>query len=95
MLSTVDSRDLETYARLRSFGYDVLLISPDPVDYIARTLSLTEINALAIRAARVERIIYLKQLMKMGIQVINWQVNQPLETIINKTTRNFTRRRNI
>jgi uncharacterized protein (DUF58 family) len=95
MFSPVDSRDLETYARLRSVGYDILLISPDPVDYAARTLPLTEINTLAIRAARVERIIKLKRLMKMGVQVIDWQVNQSLETTINKVARNFTRRRNI
>jgi len=95
MLSTVDSRDLETYARLRSFGYDVLLISPDPVEYAARTLPLTDINTLAVRAARVERIVRLKQLVKMGIQVINWQVNQPLETIINKAGGNIPHRRNV
>lgn len=95
MFSVLDSRDLETYARLRSFGYDVLLISPDPVDYISRMLPQTEINALAVRAARVERIIHLKQLMKMGVQVIDWQVNQPLEAIINRTAGYLAHRRNI
>lgn len=95
MFSTLDFRDLETYARLRSFGYDVLLISPDPVDYISRMLPLTGINTLAVRAARVERIIHLKRLMKMGVQVIDWQVNQSLEAIIQKTTRSLVYRRNI
>jgi uncharacterized protein (DUF58 family) len=95
MFSALDSRDSETYARLRSFGYDVLLISPDPVDYVSRMLPQTEINALAVRAARVERIVHLKRLTKMGVQVIDWQVNQPLEAIINATTRNLAHRRNI
>ena len=93
MLSTVDSQDLETYARLRSYGYDVLLISPDPVEYAARIFPQTEIKALAIRVARVERTNQLEQLLKLGIQVINWQVDQPFEKIIQRTTRYFSHRR--
>jgi uncharacterized protein (DUF58 family) len=95
MFSPVTPRDLGTYARLRSFGYDILLISPDSVDYSARTLPATEINALAVRAARVERIILLKRLIKMGVQVIDWQIDRPLGTVFNEVAGNFTRRRNI
>lgn len=95
IFSTVDSRDLETYARLRAFGYDVLLISPDPVDYAARMLPKTEITTLATRAARVERVIQLKRLLKLGVYVIDWQVNQPLETIVHKAARHLMHRRNI
>ena len=95
ILSTVDPRDLETYARLRAFGYDVLLISPDPVDFAARMLPLTEVNTLAFRAARVERVIQLKRLLKLGVNVIDWQVNQPLEKIVRRTARHFNHRRNV
>jgi len=95
ILSTVDPRDLETYARLRAFGYDVLLISPDPVDFTARTLPLTEVNTLASRAARVERVIQLKRLLKLGVNVIDWQVNQPLEKIVRRTARHLNHRRNV
>lgn len=95
IFSPVDFRDLETYARLRALGYDVLLISPDPVDYAAGSLPLTEINALAIRAARLERVIQLKRLLKLGVKVINWQINNPLEIVVHKTARYFLHRRNI
>lgn len=95
IFSTVDSRDLDIYARLISFGYEVLLISPDPVDFAARMSPTTEINTLAFRAARVERVIQLKQLLKMGVKVIDWQVDKPLETIIHKTTVKMGHRRNI
>jgi uncharacterized protein (DUF58 family) len=95
MISAVDSRDLETYARLRAFGYDVLLISPDPVDYAARMLPVTEINALAIRAARVERAIQLKRLLKMGVEVIDWQVTKSLDATIQDSARHMIYRRNI
>jgi uncharacterized protein (DUF58 family) len=95
MISMVDSRDLEAYATLRAFGYDVLLISPDPVEYSARKLPQTKLNNLAVRAARVERALPLNQLSKMGVTVIDWQVNQSLETILQKTNRRMNHRRNI
>jgi uncharacterized protein (DUF58 family) len=94
IFSTVNPRDLDIYARLLSFGYEVLLISPDPVDYASRMLPQTQTNSLAVRAARVERNIQLKKLLKMGVQVIDWPVNQPLETIIRKTTLKMGHRRN-
>ena len=93
IFSTVDSDDLATYARLRASGYDVLLISPDPVDYAAQSLPPTNMNILASRAARVERIIRLKRLMKLGIMVIDWQVDKPLEPLINNAARPFVHRR--
>ena len=88
-------RDQEAYARLRAFGYEVLLISPDPVDFASRGLPATEINLLALRAARVERVIQLKQLLNLGVNVINWQVIQPLETALRKSTRHFVHTDNI
>ena len=72
IFSSLDSRDQEAYARLRAFGYEVLLISPDPVDFATRRLLQTQTNTLASRAARVERVIQLKRLLKLGIKVIDW-----------------------
>lgn len=95
ILSSVDSRDLETYARLRAYGYEVLLISPNPVDFSARKLPTTEINSLAIRAARIERVIMLQRLLKLGIEVIDWQVNESFEMAMNKVTEQWIHRRNI
>ena len=95
MISTLNSRDLETYTRLRAYGYDVLLISPNPVDYAARRLPVTQINNLAVRAARIERAIQLKRLLDMGIDVIDWQITIPLDAIIRVRARYMVHRRNI
>jgi uncharacterized protein (DUF58 family) len=95
IFSTVDLRDLETYVRLRAFGYEVLLISPDPVDFTFRALPLTKVNRMAFRAARVERVIQLKHLMKLGVIVIDWQVAIPLETVLHETMQRLSHRRNI
>ena len=95
MFSIVDPRDFETYARLRSFGYEILLISPNPVEYAARTLPLSETNSLAIRTAQVERTLQLKQLLRLGIQVVDWQVSEPFEKIVRETARHLSHRRNV
>jgi uncharacterized protein (DUF58 family) len=95
IFSTVDARDQEAYARLRAFGYEVLLISPDAVDFTAQRLPQTQTNTLASRAARVERVIQLKRLLKLGIKVIDWQVSQPLEPLIRDLAMQVTYTRNI
>jgi uncharacterized protein (DUF58 family) len=94
IFSTVDSRDQDTYAKLRAYGYDVLLISPDPVDFTSRMLPQNEINTLAFRAARVERVIQLKRLLKMGVNIIDWQVNKPLEPLVRDTAKQMRKSRN-
>jgi uncharacterized protein (DUF58 family) len=89
IFSTVDARDLDAYARLRAYGYDVLLISPDPVDFTSRLLPAAEVHNLAFRAARAERIIQLKRLLKMGVKVVDWQVDIPLDTVVHETARHY------
>lgn len=85
ILSTLDQRDPEGYARLRSFGYDVLLISPDPVEYDFRKHPASTRGELAYRAARVERIVLLERLVDMGIKVANWSVDMPLDPILHES----------
>ena len=93
IFSTVDTRDQDTYAQLRACGYDVLLISPDPVDFTSRMLPQNEINTLAFRAARVERVIQLKRLLKMGINIVDWQVNKPLEPLVRDASKQMRKTR--
>jgi len=85
VFSSVEARDLEVYARLRSFGYDVLLISPDPIDLSSKSRN---VSRLATRIARVERGILLNQLMSRGVKVIDWKIEEPLE----KALRDFLER---
>lgn len=95
VLSNLGVYDLETYAQFRGLGYEVLLISPDPVDYIQRTLPPTQISDWAVRAARIERRVQLKQIMKLGVKVIDWQVDKPLEFVVRKATRYLVSRGNL
>lgn len=95
VLSTLGPQDEKTYARLRSFGYDVLLISPDPVHAISQELPPSRVNELAVRAARIERTIQLKNLIKLGVQVIDWNITEPFEKILRTATGPSARRQNV
>jgi uncharacterized protein (DUF58 family) len=95
IFSTAAIEDLKTYSMLMSFGYDVILISPNPIEYIAQRLPASNINTMAVRAARLERAALLRKLLRLGVRVIDWQVDQPLETILNQAKTNFSRRRNL
>jgi uncharacterized protein (DUF58 family) len=95
VISNMDGRDLQAYAQLRAFGYNVQLISPDPVDYEARTPQHASSDSLGLRAAKIERIAYLKRLLQLGVKVIDWKVDQPLDTAMQAATRHDQPRRRL
>lgn len=82
LISPLDSRDRQVFQQLQAAGYQVLLLSPDPVDFFLRRTPSDRATSLAGQAARLERFLLLKQLMRSGIQVINWQVDRPLNETI-------------
>lgn len=82
LVSPLSPNDLETIKRFRSEGYQVLVVSPDPVQFIAHNRSKRVISPYAIRTARIERTLLLWKLRKMGVEVVNWDVENPLEKIL-------------
>lgn len=95
ILSSVTASDLPTYARLRSLGYDVLLISPDPVRYGAAKPKSSELGRRAFRLARVERIAILESLLKLGVQVLDWKVDTSLDAMLQAMSMSAGVRRNL
>lgn len=89
MISSLGNRDLPAYQRLCAGGYQVILISPDPVEYAAKKMPAAQINALAFRASKIERYIRLSQLVSMGVQVVDWPVDQSLNSIIHESFSNI------
>jgi uncharacterized protein (DUF58 family) len=82
VISPLSGQDLPAFRRLRAFGYQVLLLSPDPVRYEARSLPAGRATDLALQAARLERSLQLLRLRQMGVEVIEWQVDQPLAKVL-------------
>ena len=79
VISPLRQRDFSAIARLRADGYQVLLVSPDPVRFASRT-KIGRLASLAVRSARLERAALLWRIRELGVQVIDCQVDQPFLT---------------
>jgi uncharacterized protein (DUF58 family) len=80
MISPLIGSDVPAFTQLRACGYEVLLVSPDPVDFEARALGVVE--DLPHQIARVERAISLRKLQHMGVRVLDWKVDHPFEPLV-------------
>jgi uncharacterized protein (DUF58 family) len=83
MVSPLLSADLPALSQLRSFGYDLMLVSPDPVDFEAREMGIH--GSLAWELAHVERALLLRKLQRLGIRVLDWPVDRPFEPLVRTT----------
>lgn len=82
LVSPLCADDPPVLTRLRARGYQVLVISPDPVDFEAQSLQESETKALAARIARAQRSLWINTLQRVGIPVVNWPVDHPLDTTV-------------
>jgi uncharacterized protein (DUF58 family) len=60
--------DFPVIARLLASGYQVLVVSPDPVKFASQRTH----HPLAVRAAAVERAALLWRIRELGVQVLDW-----------------------
>jgi uncharacterized protein (DUF58 family) len=82
VVSALTSADRSLFQRLRAYGYQAFLISPDPLAFAAPILARDDIGRLATRAASIERHIWLKEIAQLRVPVIDWQVDQPLFPLV-------------
>jgi uncharacterized protein (DUF58 family) len=82
IISSTTSADWPLFLRLRAYGYQVLLVSPDPIDFAYPTLSEDVTNHLAVRTARLERRLRLNNISQLQIPVVDWRVSQPLFPLV-------------
>jgi uncharacterized protein (DUF58 family) len=87
IISPLMSGDWRLFRRLRAYGYQVLLISPDPLDYARHILPTDLDSRLATRLTRLERQIEINQIAQLWIPVIDWQVGQPLAPLVRNALR--------
>ncbi len=79
LISPLLASDVPLLVSLRLSGYQVMVISPDPVTFEARGLGDRDSVKLAARIARIEREIVLRRLRHASIQVVNWNTALPFE----------------
>jgi uncharacterized protein (DUF58 family) len=82
LISPLCPDDWGYLVRLRARGYQLLVISPDPVSFEARTSGPDPIWELAMRVARLERTLLLRRVRQAGIQVVDWQVDMPFDQVV-------------
>ncbi len=76
LVSPLQPGDAPPILHMRAHGYEVLIISPDPVAFEASILGPGA--NLAARIARVERQALLQRLLMAGVRIVDWNVDIPL-----------------
>ena len=85
MISPLMEDDLRPLIRLRAQGYDVLVISPDPVKFELAHLPASNPDVeLAGRILRMERTVLLQRLQRANIHVIDWDVKEPFDLVVKR-----------
>jgi uncharacterized protein (DUF58 family) len=82
LISPLCPADPPMLTRLRARGYQLMVISPDPISFETQFLKPDKAVDLAVRIARLERVLLLRQLRRAGIQVVDWQVDRPFDQAV-------------
>jgi uncharacterized protein (DUF58 family) len=82
LISPLVPEDQGPLIQLRAHGYQVLVISPDPVTYESTRLSQESEVLMAARLVRLERQLLLRRLLRAGIQVVDWDTSQPFDQLV-------------
>jgi uncharacterized protein (DUF58 family) len=83
IVSPLAAHDMEAFMRLRSEGYSILLISPDPLGLERLQMDAEDGQAvLAERLAVLERQLLLSRLVALGVVVVNWPLEKTLEQVM-------------
>jgi uncharacterized protein (DUF58 family) len=82
LISPLSNSDPPVLVQLLSHGYEIIIISPDPVSFEANNMPADKNVEFAFRLARLERVLLLRQLSKYGVTIIDWPVDRPLQNVL-------------
>jgi len=88
MVSPLTNRDWSLFPRLKMQGYQVVLISPNPINFTSQYMAINNSDKefhLALRAAAYERQLLIRNILRLEIPVIDWKVDQPLSPLVRHT----------
>lgn len=84
MISPLHEDDLMPLVQLRAQGYQVLVISPNPVKFELAYLPKTRNVELAGRVVAMERTLLLQKVRRAGIQLLDWNVSEPFDHVVKR-----------
>jgi uncharacterized protein (DUF58 family) len=82
LVSPLHEDDLKPLVQLRAQGYQVLVVSPNPVKFEISYLPKTRSVSLAGRVIQMERVLLLQRIQRAGIQVLDWDVAVPFDQVV-------------
>ncbi|HJQ15346.1 MAG TPA: hypothetical protein VJ830_11410, partial [Anaerolineales bacterium] len=84
LVSPLSEDDLQPLVHLRAQGYEVMVVSPNPVRFELSYLPANEMNQLAGRVVHMERILLLQKMGRAGIHVLDWDVSEPFDLFVKR-----------
>ena len=84
LVSPLTNDDLMPLVQLRAQGYQVLVVSPDPVKFELSYLPRNPTVNLAARVIHIERTLLLKRIQRASIQVLDWNVAEPFDLVVKR-----------
>jgi uncharacterized protein (DUF58 family) len=82
LVSSLLHDDLKIVVQLRARGYQVMVISPDPVKFERELLPASAEVDIAARIIRMERDLLIRRLERAGVQVIEWDVSRRFDQAV-------------
>jgi len=84
-VSPLTTEDLKPLVQLRAQGYDVLVVSPNPVKFELSYLPPSNPAVdLAGRVIHMERLLLLQRLQRANIHVLDWDVKEPFDLLVKR-----------
>ena len=84
LVSPLSEDDLMPLVQLRAQGYEVIVVSPNPVQFELSYLPTNETNQLAGRVVYMERTLLLQRMGRAGIHVLDWDVTEPFDLFVKR-----------
>jgi uncharacterized protein (DUF58 family) len=84
LVSPLTEDDLMPLVQMRAQGYQVLVVSPDPIKFELSYLRKNRNVELASRVIRLERMLLLQKVQRAGIQVLDWDVVEPFDQAVKR-----------
>ena len=87
LVSPLLEDDLKPLIHLRAQGYEVMVVSPNPVRFELSYLPENEVNQLAGRVIQMERVVLLQKMGRAGIHVLDWDVSESFDLFVKRRLR--------
>lgn len=84
VVSPLTEEDIVPLRQLRALGYQVMVISPDPVSMEMSFLKRSPAVEMAARIVSMERALLLQRVRRAGVQVLDWNIHQPFDLAVQK-----------